>query len=186
MALRFPNLINGVWVFALAAVVHALNDILTDSESESADYSIIEGGYYAWRESQEALKAKKAADAACISIVVFIVVLLVALLMGSGSTFGIGYFFCYKKKMTAKEEEIDKLKTQIEDKEEDIKNLGAQIANLKASPTNDTGPNPGDAPDSTEIARLKKEVQTLKGELDEMTEELTKAKNTTSSTNDTG
>eukprot|EP01083_Nonionella_stella_P109308 318575_1 len=167
MALRFPNLINGVWVFALAAVVHALNDILTDSESESADYSIIEGGYYAWRESQEALKAKKAADAACISIAVFIGVLLVALLMGSGSTFGIGYFFCYKKKMTAKEEEIEKLTKQIGVKAEDIETLETQIATLKASPSNTAGSsNSGDAPDPTEIARLETEVQDQKKELD--------------------
>eukprot|EP01083_Nonionella_stella_P232923 821143_1 len=124
MALRFPNLINGVWVFALAAVVHALNDILTDSESESADYSIIEGGYYAWRESQEALKAKKAADATCISIAVFIGVLLVALLVGSGATFGVSYF-CYKKKMTANEYQIQKLTTQIGTEEKNIKNLEA-------------------------------------------------------------
>eukprot|EP01083_Nonionella_stella_P032312 88426_1 len=184
MALRFPNLINGVWVFALAAVVHALNDILTDSESESADYSIIEGGYYAWRESQEALKAKKAADAACISIVVFIVVLLVALLIGSGSALGVGYFFFYKKKMTAKEEEIEKLTKQIGVKAENIKTLETQIATLKASPSNAAGSSiSGDAPDPTEIAHLETEVQNLEeklvemtGELDELREELEKAK----------
>eukprot|EP01083_Nonionella_stella_P232924 821145_1 len=176
MTLRFSNLTKfGVWVFALAAVVHALNDILTDSESDSDEllYSIIEDSYYTWRNSQDVLNAKKGAGSSCISIAVFIVVLLVALLIGSGSALGVGYFFFYKKKMTAKEEEIEKLTKQIGVKAENIKTLETQIATLKASPSNAAGSSiSGDAPDPTEIARLKGEVQTLEEKLGEMTGEL--------------
>eukprot|EP01083_Nonionella_stella_P032310 88423_1 len=187
MTLRFSNLTKfGVWVFALAAVVHALNDILTDSESDSDEllYSIIEDSYYTWRNSQDVLNAKKGAGSSCISVAVFIVVLLVALLIGSGSALGVGYFFFYKKKMTAKEEEIEKLTKQIGVKAENIKTLETQIATLKASPSNAAGSSiSGDAPDPTEIAHLETEVQNLEeklvemtGELDELREELEKAK----------
>eukprot|EP01083_Nonionella_stella_P109306 318573_1 len=176
MTLRFSNLTKfGVWVFALAAVVHALNDILTDSESDSDEllYSIIEDSYYTWRNSQDVLNAKKGAGSSCISVAVFIVVLLVALLIGSGSALGVGYFFFYKKKMTAKEEEIEKLTKQIGVKAEDIETLETQIATLKASPSNTAGSsNSGDAPDPTEIARLETEVQNLEEKIVEMTKEL--------------
>eukprot|EP01083_Nonionella_stella_P232922 821142_1 len=164
MALRFSNLTKlGVLVFALAAIVHALNDILTDSESDSDEllYSIIEDSYYTWRNSQDVLNAKKGAGSSCISIAVFIVVLLVALLIGSGSALGVGYFFFYKKKMTAKEEEIEKLTKQIGDKEKKIKALTDDIDTLNASSTNAAGPNPGNANAAAEITHLKEKVQTL-------------------------